>query len=568
MRSIFILLALGIYPLHASAQTGSVGIGTTAPSDQLHTTGSVRFEKYSGTGTRLVQADDSGRLVISPAGATFSNNTAYSIPDQNAGANTGCSFGIGVTSAISIPAGVLPTTVPSGKLSVRVNIRHPFVSDLRVILVAPGGGTLVLAAGNGGNGDDFTNTVFADEASTSIAAATAPFTGAYKPSGNMSLNCLITPTAATFGAMGGGNIAPTGNWRLRVFDGGTNDTGSLLGWELSFSGAASFVTADQQNYIPQFSGGGLSPSRLFQAFSGNMGLGTITPLSALHISSASPAQLMLHNENDLDGISTVDLTFRNGNHYTGLIRTRGTSTNDAAMGFYTLTSTATNSLMERLTILDGGNVGVGNTAPTAKLDVAGDLHITSNARIDGTVQIGGGGPAAGKVLTAIGTTGVASWQVPAVAPDPAIANSAFYTTLDSSTSIYGLTSSASYGLLGMRDNASEWSFDDGSNFTNSPSRFTAPATGVYHADAKLLVVAGPAQQDGAITIALFKNGLYLTQTRLTYQAGDDMGGTVNISWTGKLATGDYLELKARQNVRISIALQIYNDSYFSGFRLY
>ena len=53
-----------------------------------------------------------------------------------------------------------------------------------------------------------------------------------------------------------------------------------------------------------------------------------------------------------------------------------------------------------------GNLGVGVAAPTQKLDVAG------NVKISGTLQIAGGTPGAGKVLTS-NATGVASWETPA-----------------------------------------------------------------------------------------------------------------------------------------------------------
>lgn len=53
---------------------------------------------------------------------------------------------------------------------------------------------------------------------------------------------------------------------------------------------------------------------------------------------------------------------------------------------------------ERLTILPGGNVGLGVANPTQKLD------------IDGQVRIRGGAPAAGRVLTAVDADGNAEWQ--------------------------------------------------------------------------------------------------------------------------------------------------------------
>jgi hypothetical protein len=60
----------------------NIGIGTTIPTDQLHTTGTVRFQKYSGPTTRMVQIDSSGRLVATAAGAIFSNTSPQAITDN------------------------------------------------------------------------------------------------------------------------------------------------------------------------------------------------------------------------------------------------------------------------------------------------------------------------------------------------------------------------------------------------------------------------------------------------------------------------------------------------------
>jgi Secretion system C-terminal sorting domain len=49
--------------------SNNIGIGTNAPSHQLHTTGSVRFQNLTGTGNRLLQTDATG--VLAPiAGGT------------------------------------------------------------------------------------------------------------------------------------------------------------------------------------------------------------------------------------------------------------------------------------------------------------------------------------------------------------------------------------------------------------------------------------------------------------------------------------------------------------------
>jgi subtilisin-like proprotein convertase family protein len=116
------------------------------------------------------------------------------------------------------------TGMPGNILDVNLtlNITHPNVSDLRVTLISPDGASVVLVNGIGGTGADFVSTVFDQAATASIDTATAPFTGTFRPHGDLrSLN--------------GGN--PNGNWVLRVEDLAAGNIGQLNGWSLSIRSA-------------------------------------------------------------------------------------------------------------------------------------------------------------------------------------------------------------------------------------------------------------------------------------------------------------------------------------------
>ncbi|MBC7772805.1 MAG: S8 family serine peptidase [Pyrinomonadaceae bacterium] len=112
-------------------------------------------------------------------------------------------------------------------LNVRLTITHQFVSDLQVRLrhhiegadpltdrVVP----LVLA--RGGAGDDFIDTVFDDEAATTITTAAAPFTGSFRP--ESPLNRFDGQTAA-------------GVWTLEVTDTRAPNVGTLVSWGLGIT---------------------------------------------------------------------------------------------------------------------------------------------------------------------------------------------------------------------------------------------------------------------------------------------------------------------------------------------
>ena len=97
-----------------------------------------------------------------------------------------------VTSTIpvaNIPVGRLVTGV-----TLNLTLMYPFTGDLTLTLIAPNGTQVQLvsqqpafAAGNGDPTSGFINTTFDDAAATSIdAAGGAPYTGTFKPEGQLS----------------------------------------------------------------------------------------------------------------------------------------------------------------------------------------------------------------------------------------------------------------------------------------------------------------------------------------------------------------------------------------------
>lgn len=80
----------------------------------------------------------------------------------------------------------VPYDMKTDDVNIMVDITHPFVSDLGFAITAPDGTaqgkTVILSFRNGGSGQNYTQTIFDDEASISITDGTAPFTGSFKPS--------------------------------------------------------------------------------------------------------------------------------------------------------------------------------------------------------------------------------------------------------------------------------------------------------------------------------------------------------------------------------------------------
>lgn len=102
-------------------------------------------------------------------------------------------------------------------VNVTVNLNHTFVSDLELKLVGPDNTEVILSFENGGSGNNYIDTVFDDDASTSISSGSAPFTGSYRPDGDL-------------GDFDG--LSSIGDWKLVITDGYDIDGGALLDWTI------------------------------------------------------------------------------------------------------------------------------------------------------------------------------------------------------------------------------------------------------------------------------------------------------------------------------------------------
>ena len=118
---------------------------------------------------------------------------------------------------------VISSTGPVSDVNVTININHTFDGDLDIFLIGPNGTRVELTTDNGSSGQNYINTVFDDQAATSITAGTAPFTGSFKPEGLLStLN----------------GIPANGTWTLEITDDANLDSGTLNSWSLTITNPA------------------------------------------------------------------------------------------------------------------------------------------------------------------------------------------------------------------------------------------------------------------------------------------------------------------------------------------
>ena len=142
-------------------------------------------------------------------------------------------------------------------------------------------------------------------------------------------------------------------------------TGSL---RVSSSNATQFLVGNQS---------------LFVNSSGNVGIGTITPNDSLEISSSLTASLKITGT----GGSLITIARQGFPSQTGVIRYPGNyqigTVGSDALQFLT------NNVI-RMQITDStGNVGIGTTSPTVRLDVSGSARITNGLSVTSSLAVNG-----------------------------------------------------------------------------------------------------------------------------------------------------------------------------------
>jgi gliding motility-associated-like protein len=103
--------------------------------------------------------------------------------------------------------------LPVDDVNVKINIDHAWDADLNISLESPSGLIVDLSSGNGGGGDNYTDTIFDDDGASPITGGSPPFTGTFQPEGSLasfigesSLGDWTLIVTDTFGPLDGGVI--------------------------------------------------------------------------------------------------------------------------------------------------------------------------------------------------------------------------------------------------------------------------------------------------------------------------------------------------------------------------
>lgn len=353
----------------------AVGGGITTPLNTLHVNGGVRVLNLSGSGIGLVTSTANGDM----ARVNFPND------------NTKVLRGDGTFGAL-VGGGGYWSFNNTGS-----HIYNNNVGNVGIGTISPANKFTVAVNGNGITQQDGTGNLKMGFYTNGGMALIQTYT---KHDLNFSTNNNTTPqiTLDTAGNVGIGTTTPNYildiNGRARLRYNGAFATAGIW-YNNSTNAEAAFLGMVNDTTIGVYGNGNWRIGMDFKKAA--IGIGTTTPFAALHISSVNREKILLEEPVTLALNTKSNLYFKNGNYYTGGIGTTGNDANHARMGFYTYADPNSNSLLERMSITDAGNVGIGTISPTSKLEVTGSIKIN-----DGT-------QGEGKVLTS-DATGVGAWR--------------------------------------------------------------------------------------------------------------------------------------------------------------
>ena len=273
-------------------------------------------------------------------------------------------------------------------------------------------------------------------------------------------------------------------------------------------------------------------------FGQNIGVGTTAPSAPLHIRSTTAVEMLR-----IEGLNPY-ISFFDGPTYSGYL---WYNTNRMELGTPLGSGQPVVIAPDRTAstyFTTGGEVGIGTSAPSEKLHVAGNVNINGALKFDG---IGG---TSGQILTSTGSSTNPVWLSPV--------RVAFLTESAIPQTIVPLAAT------GTRLELNAEVFDDGDDFSTTTDAFTAPGNGVYHFSVKVTFFnADPGNYrlylDNNTNVGDGHYAVYYLEN------GTDGSASLMLSITMRMNLGQQILAHVWHNAATD---QQASFNYFSGYRVY
>lgn len=402
---------------------------------RLRPTGEMRLNLYgsgtfTGTATQRLGVDSSGNVVEIPigSGAVDGSGTANYVTkwtDADTIGNSiiyddGTNVGIGTTSPTSRLE--IKATSATHKL---VSINRP-ASDTAALYL----GNDSASPANGVISSNYSDLIFGRDQSSTLSEWMRikrdgnVGIGTTSPTEKLDVNGNINIRSTASGIRGikrngdgynlhlAGGSSLTGGSYVEVNGGSRGGVGNALNGEINFVSGGSYQSSQSAvvgnyNFKTQWNGGSATLMHI-DSSTGNVGIGTTSPAGLLHVSSGTSGDAVVIIESDTDNndendnpqlqfkqdggntIAKLGLSGDAGTIFTNSLANTAYFGNDEAASVQLYTNTTA-----RLTIESGGDVGIGTTNPSAKLEVEGlnagleldALILKNNSTTSGTATV-------------------------------------------------------------------------------------------------------------------------------------------------------------------------------------